>query len=369
MNLSSIPVIMYHSVKLKRKKEWVHPLLSLTVDELIRHFRVLKALRLKTYFFDDLLMHIEGVEKLPNRGALLTFDDGYKDNWTFVFPLLKKYGYKATIWVNPEFVDPNDEQISPTLEDYWNGKVTLEELQSIDGFLNWAEMRKMEKSGLVDIQSHTMSHARYPISKEIVDFVSPLTKIDWLHWNLFPKEKINYLRKNGSKIPLGHPIYKSEKGNIARIVKENGNLTSSLIDYIKVKGGTEFFANKDWKTELQSFSDDYIKNNENIFTKESENEYESRLKYELDNSKLLIENNLQKKVTHLCWPYGGWDDKTIEFANASGYKTTTASGIKNTFNRKNPERIQRISFCAPKYRNTLGYPYSLYRLIKNKFSK
>ena len=101
---------------------------------------------------------------------------------------MKKHKLKATIWVNPDFVDDEDHEIRPTLEDYWNGRLSLDELNIYDGFLNWEEMRLMEKSGYVEIQSHTMTHNKYPISDKIIDFVSPDTKIDWLHWNLLAED-------------------------------------------------------------------------------------------------------------------------------------------------------------------------------------
>ncbi len=243
MNLDAVPVLMYHSVKLKPNNNWIHPHLSLTIKEINRHFKTFALTNFKTFFFDDLVEHLEGRKKIPNKGISITFDDGYRDNLVFAFPLLKKYGLKATIWVNPEFVDNSDDSIAPTLEDYWEGKITLKELQQIDGFLNWAEMHFMEKSGLIDIQSHTMSHTKYPVSDEIVDFVSPTTKIDWLHWNLFPEDKINFLRNQKNEIPLGYPIYKSERGNIARKVTESGELTSALIDFVKEKEAN-LFSNK-----------------------------------------------------------------------------------------------------------------------------
>ena len=43
---------------------------------------------------------------LPERAIGLTFDDGYLDNWVFAFPLLKKYGMKATVFMATDFVDP-----------------------------------------------------------------------------------------------------------------------------------------------------------------------------------------------------------------------------------------------------------------------
>ena len=84
----------------------------------------------------------EGID-IPKNSVVLTFDDGYLDNWVFAFPLLKKYGYTGTIYVNPEFVDPRN-RCRKTLQDVWNGEIVIEKLKTT-GFLSWHEMKEMIK--------------------------------------------------------------------------------------------------------------------------------------------------------------------------------------------------------------------------------
>lgn len=72
--------------------------------------------------------------KLPKNSILVTFDDGYKNNYTEAFPILKKYGIKATIFINTKYIGNSKD------------------------YLNWDEIREMYNSGLVDFQLHTHSH-------------------------------------------------------------------------------------------------------------------------------------------------------------------------------------------------------------------
>ena len=65
--------------------------------------------------------------------VILTFDDGYDDNYTELFPLLQKYNAKATIFVIPKAIGTPH-------------KMTAEQVQ------------ELSRSGLVSIQSHTYSH-------------------------------------------------------------------------------------------------------------------------------------------------------------------------------------------------------------------
>ena len=80
-------------------------------------------------WFED-LSHIEDYDK----PVILTFDDGYEDNYTELFPLLKKYGVKATIFVIASA--PNNQQHMATEQ----------------------QIREMSTSGLVSIQSHSYTH-------------------------------------------------------------------------------------------------------------------------------------------------------------------------------------------------------------------
>lgn len=79
-------------------------------------------------WFED-LRHVEQYDK----PVILTFDDGYRDNFTELFPILKKYNCKATYFV---IADSIGHEHSMTEE----------------------QLRELAASGLVSIQSHGMTH-------------------------------------------------------------------------------------------------------------------------------------------------------------------------------------------------------------------
>lgn len=122
----NVPVLMYHAVS---DNIWSE------IDELFVSPANMEA-QLK-YLVNNGYTPIF-FEDLPNAASyrkpvILTFDDGYRDNYTELFPLLKKYHVKATIFVIPDNV----------------GKPV---------FMTWEQIREMSDSGLVSIQSHTMTH-------------------------------------------------------------------------------------------------------------------------------------------------------------------------------------------------------------------
>ena len=140
-----VPVIMFHSVGLE-KSDWCFSYVSESLVTFEEKIKVLVSSGYKFIFWQDLYNHMSGLKSAPDKSIMLTFDDGYLDNWVYVFPIIKKYGAKATIFVNPDFVDPNN-SIRSNLEDVWSKKVGKDKIQPL-GFLNWEEMRLMEKSWL-----------------------------------------------------------------------------------------------------------------------------------------------------------------------------------------------------------------------------
>ncbi len=89
---------------------------------------------------EQLLDHLENGTELPENPVLITFDDGYLDNYTYAYPILLKNGFQATIFIVPELVG------------------TARYLDYFD----WAQAKEMLEHG-INIESHTISHS--PLSK------------------------------------------------------------------------------------------------------------------------------------------------------------------------------------------------------------
>jgi peptidoglycan/xylan/chitin deacetylase (PgdA/CDA1 family) len=91
-------------------------------------------LKKKGYSFltaSELIVRAEGVDTLC---ACITFDDGFEDNYTCLFPLLKKHQIKITLFAAQQSVFP--------------GKPMLRE----------AQIKEMSASGLVEFGGHTVNH-------------------------------------------------------------------------------------------------------------------------------------------------------------------------------------------------------------------
>lgn len=354
-----IPVVMFHSVGLENT-DWVFSHISEPLKTFEEKIVSLVSSDYHFIFWDELYDHMAGVKQVPRKSIMLTFDDGYLDNWVYVFPILKKYNAKATIFINPEFIDPSDE-VRPNLEDMRSGKIKEHDLKPM-GFLNWEEMRLMEKSGLVDIQSHALTHTWYFSGPKLIDFHKPGDKkYPWLAWNLRPEQKPFYIQNGQSEIiPLGMPIYEYEKAMICKKYFPPEKVVKGITMLVEQRGGKDFFHQPHWKEELRKHHDKLMEKYKDEGYYETSVEYKKRVLKELQGSKEIIEKNLNKQVDFICWPGGGYNQEILSLAKEVGYKAWTLSS-RDQSNYRNrlgadPTQIKRIGSFS-KYRTQSGKEY------------
>jgi peptidoglycan/xylan/chitin deacetylase (PgdA/CDA1 family) len=317
--MHSIPVLYYHSVG---DHPYARPLSFVTLPLEIFTAQIEWLVKKKYTFLtvQQLNKYMGGGKRLPDKSIVLTFDDGYLDNYTTVWPLAKKYDFKFTLYINTDFVDKRA-GLRATTEDVEDGKISQNQLKWW-GYLRWAEIRAMEKSGLVDVQSHAATHTRYPISDEVVDFHHPGDRHYWLCWNKYPEKKPHWLNQcEENEIPFGTPVYKNAKSLVARKCDIQGPHIRIMQQYVADHGGIEFFKKRDWRSKLFCKCNNIC---ERVFVKrESHDENHQRLCHELAGSKRVIEENLGKKVEFLSWPGGKTNPSLRRLAMELGYLSTT----------------------------------------------
>lgn len=337
-----IPVIYYHSVAPQKNQNWFRSYLTLE----LKYFEIhLKYFKEKGYRAIDLneYSEFEGDNK-KEKLFCLTFDDGYADNYIYVYPLLKKYGFKGTIFVNPVSVDlKNPKRLN--LEDHWTGKAAFKEIEKW-GFLNWDEMREMEKSGVIDIQSHTLSHTKYFVSDILTGFHLPGTDCLYPVGNLFPEKIPYYIGDHDFEklLPYGYPFFEEASSVIAKRVIINDDFINSIIE--KLKGVWNIIGKYNFGDLFEIIKPLYDEfKNQIIVKRETEEEYQNRVEYELKNSKEIIEKELDKKVYFCGWPHGENSEYVHNLALKIGYKMTTKG--KAVF-EDDGKRIERIGLSPSK---------------------
>lgn len=129
-----IPILMYHYVRtVADPSDQVGINLSVTPELFDAQMRYLAENGYTTLTMQEIHAVLNGQKTLPAKPIALTFDDGYRDFYTAAWPILQKYGLKATNYVVTDFIG-------------W------------EQYMSWSMLQELDTTGQIEIGSHTRSH-------------------------------------------------------------------------------------------------------------------------------------------------------------------------------------------------------------------
>ncbi|MBQ2881871.1 MAG: polysaccharide deacetylase family protein [Clostridia bacterium] len=132
-----MPVIMYHSILKDSSLQGRYVVSPLQLENDLKY---LSENGYTAITVADLLAYVDEGIPLPEKPVMLTFDDGYYNNYLYAFPLMRKYGFKMVLSVIGKFSD-----------DFSN---TSDE-NAYYSHCTWDQLREMELSGYVEVQNHS----------------------------------------------------------------------------------------------------------------------------------------------------------------------------------------------------------------------
>lgn len=134
-----VPIFMYHSVlkHADQSEKYIVSLSNLEFD-----IKYLKDNGYNTILFKDLVDYVRNGKALPNKPVMLTFDDGFYNNYAYALPLLEKYDSKAIISIVGAYTDTAAE--TPDKNPAY-------------AYLDWNDCRKLLECGRIELQNHSYS--------------------------------------------------------------------------------------------------------------------------------------------------------------------------------------------------------------------
>ncbi|RMF98302.1 MAG: polysaccharide deacetylase family protein [Candidatus Schekmanbacteria bacterium] len=293
-----IPVLTYHSISQYSK---------ITPTCFEEHLKFLLNSGYSFRFASELPEKINNA-KATSKEIAMTIDDGYYDVYEYVFPLIKKYGVKITVFLITSRIGNHDGEVL----DAHKAHQQYIEKQKKSGFLNIDNIIEMQKSGIVEFQSHSHSHLLHYSNNKIHSFYNP----DFIHhWSL-PYAANHYL-------VTGMPLYRlypslafkrflPSKKSLRRVSEKckeilaEKNLPSN---WEKVEKKLHIFCKRE--------KNNYLSDDESM---ESESNYIKRIKNDLKRSKELIEEIVSARVELMSLPWGVYNSALLQIAEEVGYK-------------------------------------------------
>lgn len=147
--VTKIPILLYHHVKERENVDKVR--FSIEPTEFEKQMKWLYKKRYQSISISDMASYYTKELAIPDKPICITFDDGYYDNFSSAFPILKKYQFNATIFISTDRINGNNSKSNPK-------------------YLSWFNIHEMARDGF-SFESHSCSHqSMTELSNEAVQY-------------------------------------------------------------------------------------------------------------------------------------------------------------------------------------------------------
>lgn len=164
---TGVPVLNYHQINNE-----AHNALTLSASEFEAQIAYLHKAGYNAITPNQLVDYLQYGKELPPSPILITFDDGYEDNYRVAYPILQKYHFAATIFLITDFVGNNGR------------------------YLSWKQVKEMRDNGFC-FESHTLSHILLPSASDEEVRSQLIKSREAMEWRL--GRKVEYLAYPGGE--------------------------------------------------------------------------------------------------------------------------------------------------------------------------
>jgi peptidoglycan/xylan/chitin deacetylase (PgdA/CDA1 family) len=155
-----VPVLMHHHVSPTAG------MITVSTDNFEDQLKWMRDRGYHSLTCDAFAAHLNG-EPVPERSVLITFDDGYLDNWVYAYPLMKRYGFKGVIFVVTSWLGDGPPRPHlgqgelPETPDHRECEARIAQGRADEVMLRWSEVDAMRADGVFEFHSHTHTHTRW----------------------------------------------------------------------------------------------------------------------------------------------------------------------------------------------------------------
>lgn len=180
-----VTILMYHNIT-----DGQEDYMSVHKDKFREQMQFIKDNGYNVISLDELYAYYIKGTPISDKSIIITFDDGYWNNYMYAYPVLKEFGFKATLFMITSMIDQKM-------------------------YLNKDRIREMDANG-VSIQSHTVNHLelnKMPYEKQLYELRESKKvledilgkKIEYISfpYGQFNKETIMITRKLNYKLAMG----------------------------------------------------------------------------------------------------------------------------------------------------------------------
>jgi hypothetical protein len=251
----------------------------------------------RTITCDELAAFVIEGRSPGDRAVMLTFDDAWASVWTVAYPLLREYGLRAVVFAIPARVEDPDGL-----------------------FVTWEQLRAMQASGIVDVQSHTRWHLMMFTGDELAGFVTPAYAREPLLNRPVMSPSLETTPRFLEPEALGAPLFvrRSRMSDGRRFIPD-GAAEDRCREVVARGGGAAFFERPDWRQALERAA------GEPTGRYETDDDRRATIREELIEGRDLLNARLGgHHVRHVALPWGIAGSLARSLLREAGYLTAFA---------------------------------------------
>lgn len=236
-------------------------------------------------------------KKIPDHAVAITFDDGYHDVYENAFPILKKFQIPATIFILPQNI----------------GNTNLLWWDKLAEILRKTQKRSLELRSIQSrIESHSDSNRSFGLKSNQEKSVAMSFLNEW------------FMNMPQEKVALGMELLQEELG-VEEVDIEKAHI---MLTWEQVTEMSEWGISM----EAHTLSHPDVTKMESI-----------KLQKELEESKRTVEDRTNRKVFGFAYPYGFYNERTIEILKETGFEYAVTGDIGVVTRESNPYCLNRIN--------------------------
>lgn len=152
-----VPVLLYHKIDFPTADVKIRGAFT-APRKFARQIAYLKKKGFEFHTAGELIKFYLANGEFPPKAVAVTFDDGWQDNYTNAFPVLQKYGAKATVFLVPSCIGQNTDKVTADGE-------------GARAHLSKEQILEMSRSGVFEFCSHSMNHKLFhQITPEEIEY-------------------------------------------------------------------------------------------------------------------------------------------------------------------------------------------------------
>jgi hypothetical protein len=287
---------------------------------------------------------LSGERSAPEQAVVLTFDDGRSSLRTVGLPILRRYGMKGIVFVIPGRIASRSGPLPLTWDDVTAGHVAsgalLAREQGANAFLTWEELDDLARTGLIDVESHSYSHALVHTSPRLAGFLSPDLRTGYgpLDTPLIHEDGRDLFAPQAA---LGTPLLDSQPrlSDSLRFYEDPG--IRNACRELAAAEGEDLFRTSGWGRRLRRrFDRGTIRGR-----LETRDEHEQAIRRELALARTVIAERLGREARQLCFPWHAFGSTACRLAGETGYRVAFCgkiAGMPISLPGSDPMAVARI---------------------------